>query len=115
MLNHNCLAYTKELLNNDLKPDYIGFLVMDDAINEKNIRTKSMEALDFHYSHSLGKAYWSHCVITSYFVVGPYSIALQFKPYYRESKCKELGIPFQSISIIKTQLSKILLNISIIR
>lgn len=89
-------------MNNDLKPDDIGFLVIDDTVNRKNIRTKSMEALDFHYSHSLGRACWSHCVITSHFVAGPYSIPLQFKPYYREQKCEELGIPFQS----KTDIAK---------
>ncbi|WP_336513003.1 transposase [Clostridium sp. Cult2] len=75
---------------------------MDDTVNQKNIRTKSMEALVFHYSHSLGRACWSHCVITSHFVSGPYSISLQFKPYYREKKCEELRISFQS----KTDIAK---------
>ena len=65
--NYNRLAYIKQLLNNELESNDIGFIVIDDTVNQKNIRTKSMEALDFHYSHSLGRACWSHCVITSHF------------------------------------------------
>ena len=102
LLNSNRLAYIKELLNNELCSDDIGFLVIDDTVNRKNIRTKSMEALDFHYSHSLGKPCWSHCLITSHFVRGAYSVPLQFKPYYRDIKCNELGLPFQS----KTDIAK---------
>ena len=102
LLNNNRLAYIKELLNNELCSDDIGFLVIDDTVNRKDTRTKSMEALDFHYSHSLGKTCWSHCVITSHFVAGPYSIPLQFKSYYREKRCIELEIPFQS----KTDIAK---------
>lgn len=55
-----------------------------------------MEGLDFHYSHAKGKTCWSHCVVTSNFVSGPYSVPLHFKPYYREDKCKELGYEFKS-------------------
>lgn len=102
LLNSNRLAYIKELLNNELCSDDIGFLVIDDTVNRKDTRAKSMEALDFHYSHSLGKPCWSHCLITSHFVGGAYSVPLQFKPYYRDTKCDELGIPFQS----KTDIAK---------
>jgi len=62
----------------------------------KDERTKSIEGLDFHYSHTEGKICWSHCVVTSNFVVGPYVMPFHFKPYYREEKCKELGIKFES-------------------
>ena len=55
-----------------------------------------MEGLDFHYSHTEGKICWSHCVVTSNFVAGLYAMPLHFKPYYREEKCKELGIEFES-------------------
>lgn len=34
--------------------------------------------------------------MTSNFVVGPYLVLLHFKPYYREEKCRELGVKFKS-------------------
>ncbi len=70
-------------------------LSIDDTVNA-NIKTQTMEGLDFHYSHAKGKTCWSHCVVTSNFVSGPYSVPLHFKPYYREDKCKELGYEFKS-------------------
>lgn len=111
LLNNNRLAYIKELLNNELCSDDIGFLVIDDTVNRKDTRTKSMEALDFHYSHSLGKTCWSHCVITSHFVAGPYSIPLQFKSYYREKKgVLNLRYLFKAKQILLKNLYKILKN-----
>ena len=102
LLNYNRIAYINHHINHNLGPDEIGFLVIDDTVNQKKIKNKSMEMLDFHYSHSLGKACWSHCVITANLVAGSYSIPLKFKPYYREERCKELGIHFQS----KTDIAK---------
>ena len=43
-------------MNRDLSSEDIGFLVIDDTVNLKDLRTKSMEGLDFYYSHVKGKA-----------------------------------------------------------
>jgi len=96
LLNRNRISFLEYHLEHYIKPGEIGFLVIDDTTNLKDVRTKAMEGLDFHYSHTEGKICWSHCVVTSNFVAGPYAMPLHFKPYYREEKCKELGIVFES-------------------
>lgn len=35
-------------------------------------------------------------MVVSNFVAGPYAMPFQFKPYYTEEKCEELGIAFES-------------------
>ncbi|NLZ35677.1 MAG: hypothetical protein GX889_12425, partial [Clostridiales bacterium] len=37
LLNYNRLAYIKQLLNNELESNDIGFIVIDDTVNQKNI------------------------------------------------------------------------------
>lgn len=104
LLNHNRLGYLQHLMKNDLSSEDTGFLVIDDTVNLKDVGTKSMEGLDFHYSHVKGKACWSHCMVTSHFVAGKYSVPIGFKPYYRDGKCSELNIPFQSKTAIAEEL-----------
>lgn len=96
LLNRNRVNFLEYHLEHNIQPNETGFLVIDDTTNLKDVRTKEMEGLDFHYSHTEGKICWSHCVVTSNFVVGLYAMPLHFKPYYREEKCKELGIEFES-------------------
>jgi len=95
-LNRNRISFLSYHLEHNIRPGEVGFLVIDDTTNLKDIRTKHMEGLDFHYSHTEGKICWSHCVVTSNFVAGPYAMPFHFKAYYREEKCKELGIEFES-------------------
>jgi len=96
LLNRNRISFLEHHLEYNTHLGQVGFLVIDDTVNIKNIETKAMQGLDYHYSHSEGKTCWSHCVVTSNFVVGPYSVPLHFKPYYREEKCRELGVEFES-------------------
>lgn len=104
LLNHNRLGYLQHIMDRDLSSEDIGFLVIDDTVNLKDLRTKSMEGLDFHYSHVKGKACWSHCIVNSHFVAGSYSVPIQFKPYYREEKCSEFSVSFQSKTDIAQEL-----------
>ena len=97
MLNRNCISFFEYHLEHNIKPDEIGFLVIDDTSNLKDVRTKCMEGLDFYYSHIKGTICWSHCVVTLNFVVEPYAMPLHFNPYYREEKCCQLGIVVESI------------------
>lgn len=96
LLNRNRISLLNYHIDHQIKPGTIGFLVIDDTTNIKDIRTKNMEGLDFHYSHSEGKNCWSHCVVTSNFVAGPYSIPMHYKPYYPKEKCLEIKVPFKS-------------------
>ncbi|MDK2800131.1 MAG: hypothetical protein PWP27_1949 [Clostridiales bacterium] len=96
LLNHNRLDYLQYHLEHQLQPNTVGFLVIDDTVNLKDIRTQSMECLDFHHSHIEGKTCWSHCVVTSNFVAGLYSIPMHFKPYYREENAQNLVYPFKA-------------------
>jgi len=95
-LNRNRISFLRYHLERSIRPGEIDFLVIDDTTNLKDTRTKVMEGLDFHYSYSEGKICWSHWVVTSNFVAGPYGMPFHFKPYYREEKCRELGIEFES-------------------
>lgn len=72
------------------------FLIIDDSGCHKNRSTKTMEALDFHFSHTEGKSVWSHCLVTAHVVAEGYSFALDFRPYFRKAYCEELGIHFKS-------------------
>jgi SRSO17 transposase len=96
LLNRNRISFLEYHLDHNIQPGQVGFLVIDDTVNLKNIKTQTMGGLDFHYSHTEGKTCWSHCVVTSNFVAGPYSVPLHFKPYYREGKCKEVRHEFKS-------------------
>ncbi|GAE03152.1 hypothetical protein CBO05C_2842 [Clostridium botulinum B str. Osaka05] len=40
-----------------------------------------MLELSYNHSHTEGKNLWSHCIVTSNFVVGELSIPLNYKPY----------------------------------
>ncbi|WP_158553347.1 IS701 family transposase [Peribacillus saganii] len=75
---------------------HIIFLIIDDSGCHKNRSTKTMEALDFHFSHTEGKSVWSHCLVTAHVVAEGYSFAWDFRPYFRKSYCEESGHPFKS-------------------
>ncbi|MFU0800658.1 MAG: transposase [Xylanivirga thermophila] len=96
LLNRNSINFLEHHLEYNTHPGQVGFLVIDDTVNIKNIETRVMKGLDFHYSHSQGKTCWSHCIVTSNFVTGDYSVPLHFKPYYRQEKCEELEVEFRS-------------------
>jgi SRSO17 transposase len=78
----------------DTRP--IVFLIIDDTQSKKDLTTKRMGALDFHFSHADGKSVWSHCVVTSHIVSEGYSFAVNFRSYFRESCCNENGFTFKS-------------------
>jgi len=65
---------------------------MDDSGYHKNRSTKTMEALDFHFSHTEGKSVWSHCLVTAHVVAEGYSFAWDFRPYFRKAYCEEFDI-----------------------
>ncbi|WP_059173224.1 hypothetical protein [Bacillus sp. FJAT-27445] len=58
----------------DIRP--IIFLILDDTGCWKDISTRKMEGLDFHFSNTEGKSVWSHCLVTTYIVSEGYSVAL---------------------------------------
>lgn len=96
LLNRNRISFLQYHLEHNVKPDTVGFFVIDDTTNLKDKRSKCIEGLGYHYSHTEGGNRWSHCVVTSNFVAGDYSIPVHYKPYYRKDKCNELGLSFQS-------------------
>jgi prophage maintenance system killer protein len=55
-----------------------------------------MEGLDFHFAHEDGKSKWAHCVVTSHLVTDGYSLAWDFRPYFRKEYCNENGLTFKS-------------------
>ncbi len=78
----------------DTRP--IVFLIIDDTQSKKDISTRKMQGLDFHFSHSDGKSVWSHCVVSAHIVSEGYSFAFDFRSYFRDSYCKENGLEFKS-------------------
>lgn len=78
----------------DIRP--IVFFIIDDTVCKKDKSTKTMEHLNFHYSHSDGKSVWSHCLVTSHLVSSGYSFALDFRCYYRKEHCEEQKQQFKS-------------------
>ncbi|UOF89059.1 IS701 family transposase [Fodinisporobacter ferrooxydans] len=74
----------------------IVFLIIDDTSCKKDVSTKHIEALDFHFSHDEGKGVWSHCLVTAHLVSEGYSFAWDFRPYFREGYCNVNQIPFKS-------------------
>mgnify|MGYP001442254632 CR=1 FL=1 len=78
----------------DLRP--ITFFIIDDTQYKKDRSTRNMEGLDEHFSHSDGKAVWSHCVVTEHVVSENYSFAWDFRSYLRNPYCEENGLAFKS-------------------
>jgi SRSO17 transposase len=78
----------------DTRP--IIFLIIDDTGCRKDVSTRKMEGLDFHFSHTEGKSVWSHCLVTSHIVAEGYSAAWDFRPYFRREHCEKQSLPFKS-------------------
>ncbi|AKA67296.1 IS701 family transposase [Clostridium scatologenes] len=95
LLNANRLSYLNFFFKHNIKPKSVGFLVIDDTVNSKK-SAKKMQGLSYNYSHTEGKNIWSHCVVTSNFVVDNKSIPLQYEPYYKKELCEELNKEFKS-------------------
>lgn len=74
----------------------ITFLIIDDTQSKRDIATRKMEGLDFHFSHSDGKSVWSHCIVSAHVVSEGYSFAFDYRSYFRDSYCKENGLKFKS-------------------
>jgi hypothetical protein len=72
------------------------FFIVDDTGCKKDKTTKRMEGLDFHFAHDDGKSVWSHCVVTSHLVTDGYSLAWDFRPYFRKEYCEQHGLNFKS-------------------
>lgn len=92
LLNRNRISFLEYHLEHYIKPGEIGFLVIDDTTNLKDVRTKAMEGLDFHYSHTEGKICWSHCVVTSNFVAGLYAMPYTLNPITGKRSVRNLGL-----------------------
>ncbi len=95
LLNNNRISYLNFFLEHNIKPKSVGFLVIDDTVNSKK-SAKKMQGLSYNYSHTEGKNIWSHCVVTSNFVVNDKSIPLQYQPYYSKELCNDLNKSFKS-------------------
>lgn len=95
LLNNNRISYLNFFLEHNIKPKSVGFLIIDDTVNSKE-SAKKIQGLSYNYSHTEGKNIWSHCVVTSNFVVNDKSIPLQYKPYYKKEFCKDLKKNFKS-------------------
>lgn len=91
LLNRNRIEYLNLILEQQVKPESIGFLIIDDTVNPKP-NAKKTEGLDYHFSHTEGKNIWSHCVVTSNFVVGDISVPIDYYPYYRKEKCEKIYV-----------------------
>lgn len=72
------------------------FFIVDDTCCKKDKTTKRMEGLDFHFAHEDGKSKWAHCIVTSHLVTDGYSLAWDFRPYFRKEYCTEHDLAFKS-------------------
>lgn len=95
LLNRNRIGNLNLFLEQHTKPNSVGFLIIDDTVNSKP-GAKKIEGLDFHFSHAEGKSVWSHCVVTSNFVVGDISTPVAYQPYYRKEQCESISKSFKS-------------------
>ncbi len=98
-LNRQRRRFLQQLARREQKkhPDKpVVFLLVDDTGCKKNATTRKMERLDYHFSHADGKTVWSHVLVTSHVVTGDVSAAFDFRPYFREEVCTELGLKFKS-------------------
>lgn len=99
LIDRNRISYLKLHFEKLIEPKSVGFLVIDDTVNPK-IQAKKMECLSYNHSHTEGKNLWSHCVVTSNFVVGDISIPLNYKTYLSEENCLKHNKPFMGKSDI---------------
>ncbi|WP_294184466.1 IS701 family transposase [uncultured Clostridium sp.] len=95
LLNRNRINYLNFFLENNIAPESVGFLVIDDTVNSKE-SAKRMQGLSYNYSHTESKNVWSHCVVTSNFVTADKSIPLEYQPYYKEEFCNRVKKDFKS-------------------
>ncbi|RXI57443.1 IS701 family transposase, partial [Clostridium tetani] len=86
LINRNRINYLNLHFSKLIKPKSVGFLVIDDTVNPK-IQAKKMQGLSYNHSHTEGKNLWSHCIVTSNFVVGDISIPLNYKTYLSNENC----------------------------
>ncbi|WP_102400995.1 IS701 family transposase [Haloimpatiens massiliensis] len=93
LIDRNRINYLKLHFDKLVKPKSVGFLVIDDTVNPK-VQAKKMQGLSYNHSHTEGKNLWSHCVVTSNFVVGDISIPLNYKPYFSKENCLEYNKSF---------------------
>lgn len=108
LINHNRISHLNPVLEQHVKADSIGFLIIDDTINPKP-SAKNIEGLNYHFSHIEGKSVWSHCVVTSNFVVGDISTQIQYQPYYRKEQCEDIDKDFLSkVDIAKNFITELL-------
>ncbi len=95
LLNTNRINYLNYYIRNNVSANSTGFLVIDDTVNVKKT-AKKIQGLSFNHSYAEGKRVWSHCVVSSNFVVNDLSIPLQFQPYYSKNVCNDFNKPFKS-------------------
>lgn len=82
----------------------ITFFIVDDSSCKKDKSTKHIEGLDFHYSHEDKKGAWSHCIVTAHVVSADYSLAWDFRSYFREEYCKVHKLAFKSKNDLAVEL-----------
>jgi len=98
-VNRQRLRYLRGLIQREQAkcPDkQVVFLLLDDSNCKKDSSAKKMERLDYHFSHSDGKSVWSHVLVTTHVVTADLSVPWDFRPYFREEACTNLGVPFKS-------------------
>jgi SRSO17 transposase len=82
------------------------FFAVDDTVCQKDRSTKSMEGLDYHYSHSEGKVVWSHSLVTAHIVAEDYSFAWDYRVYLRKEACEAGGVFFKSKNELAMEMIK---------
>lgn len=95
LLNRNRIENLNLFLERHTNPNSVGFLIIDDTVNSKPA-AKKIEGLNYHFSHAEGKNVWSHCLVTSNFVVGDISTPIAYQPYYRKEQCESISKSFKS-------------------
>jgi len=82
------------------------FLIIDDTCCKKEKSTMRMEGLDYHFSHEDGKSRWAHCVVTAHIVSGEFSLAWDFRPYFRKEYCDQHNRQFKSKNDLAVEMIK---------
>ncbi|MCX7921559.1 MAG: IS701 family transposase [Clostridia bacterium] len=83
-VDYKRISHSLKTVQRNVDEGTVGFLIVDDSLSKKDKSTKKIEGLDYHHSHSDGKAMWSHCVVTSHYKVSEYSLPQSYKLYLRK-------------------------------
>lgn len=83
-VDYKRVSHSIQTIRKNVDENNMGFLIVDDSLSKKDNSTKKIEGLDYNHSHSDCKTMWSHCIVSSHYMIADYSLTLKFKLYLRK-------------------------------